>query len=228
LNVDVPADRDTPGDLARADDLVALVGARVRAARLRRGMTLADLAAASGVSVSGLSRLESGERQPSLAAVLNVAAGLGVGLDELLDGRQPQLPRQVLRRADAVVREAHGMRFASLVPDAAPGGLTVVRVTLPTGADGGAHPGHDGEEWLYVLAGQVHLELGEDSWILEPGDAAWFDARQRHLIRPVGGARAELLLVAAARPSRNTERVRPPHFASPMSLKPAQHQQRGS
>jgi len=212
LNTGVPAQRDTPGEPARADDLVALVGARVRAARLRRGMTLADLALASGVSVSGLSRLESGERQPSLAAVLNVAAGLGVGLDELLDGRQPQLPRQVLRRADAVVREAHGMRFASLVPDAAPGGLTAVRVKLPAGTDGGAHPGHDGEEWLYVLAGQVHLELGEETWTLEPGDSAWFDARQHHLMRAIGAHEAEVLLVAAARPAAHTGGVRRLHF----------------
>ena len=67
------------------DDVLAGVGPRLRQLRLERDATLADVAEQTGISVSTLSRLESGQRRPTLELLLPLAAAHGVALDELVD-----------------------------------------------------------------------------------------------------------------------------------------------
>ena len=59
---------------------------------------------------------------------------------------------------------------------------------------------HDGEEWLYVLSGQLVLILADEEHVLQPGDAAHFDARTPHRLSAKGGGDAEIILVACAAP----------------------------
>jgi transcriptional regulator with XRE-family HTH domain len=75
------------------DDLLANVGPRLRALRQERGATLADLSASTGISVSTLSRLESGGRRPTLELLLPLARAYGVALDDLVDVPAPADPR---------------------------------------------------------------------------------------------------------------------------------------
>jgi transcriptional regulator with XRE-family HTH domain len=107
------------------------VGSRVRRARRAREMTLDELGGASWISVAHLSRLESSIRHPSLATVLNVAAGLGGSVSELV--KQPEVPRPgtVVRGAEAPIFEGEGFRFQPLMPEAGPQGLAAAKVILP-------------------------------------------------------------------------------------------------
>src|SRR3954452_3676938 len=100
------------------DPVVDAVGPRLRSIRQRCGATLAELSEATGISVSTLSRLESGGRRPTLELLLALARAHQVPLDELVDAPMTGDPRV---RPRPVVR--HGVTYAPLTPR--PGGLQV-------------------------------------------------------------------------------------------------------
>jgi transcriptional regulator with XRE-family HTH domain len=178
--------------------LLSEVGPRVLRARQAREMTFDDLSRASGVSVAHLSRLESGSRHPSLATLLNVAAGLGVSVSELVEEPGEPRPGTVVRGAEAPVFEAKGFRFQPLMPEAGPQGLAAVKVIFPVGRAEPEYHRHEGEEWLYVVSGRLRLTLGEESTVLEPGDAAFFDGMLPHAFDVLGEEEVEVLFVAGA------------------------------
>ncbi|GII82878.1 hypothetical protein Ssi03_08680 [Sphaerisporangium siamense] len=163
---------DMGDDLDRA---LGAVGPRLRALRRRRETTLADLSAATGISVSTLSRLESGARKPTLELLLPLAKAHGVTLDELVDAPPTGDPRIHLR---PITR--HGMTMLPLTRRA--GGIQAYKLVIPAGrGQGEPDPQtHEGYEWLYVLNGRLRLVLGEQDLVLSPGEAAEFDTRLPH------------------------------------------------
>ncbi len=179
------------------EELLSGVGARVREARRSREITLEALSAASGVSVAHLSRLESGARHPSLAVLLNVASGLGVRISDLLEGPHEPEPGTVVRGSEAPVYEGPGFRLQPLVPEAGPEGIAAVKVVYPADrpVNHELHQ-HEGQEWLYMLTGRLRLTLGVEATVLEPGDAAFFDARLPHRFDVLSEGSAEVLMVS--------------------------------
>ncbi len=175
------------------------LGAKIRRARRDRDMTLEDLAEASGASVAHISRLESGERQPSLDGLLRLAFGLGVPFDELLEEPEEPGPGTVVRGAEAPFYERWALRFQPLVPEAGPEGLAAMKVVFPADrVDPDVHEPneHGGQEWLYVLKGRLRLTLGTERTVLEPGDAAFFDARLPHGFDVFSEEDVEVLMVS--------------------------------
>ncbi|WP_406230905.1 helix-turn-helix domain-containing protein [Nocardia sp. NBC_01009] len=160
------------GDL---DHTLDAVGPRLRALRRQRDITLADLSTATGISVSTLSRLESGSRRPTLELLLPLARAHGVTLDELVDAPPTGDPRIHLR---PVTR--HGMTMLPLTRRA--GGIQAYKLVIP----GGRHriepdpQTHEGYEWLYALNGRLRAILGEHDLVLTPGEAAELDTRVPH------------------------------------------------
>src|SRR3954453_9189964 len=132
------------------------VGARLRALRVQRGATLAQVAEATGISVSTLSRLESGGRKPTLELLLALAAEYQVALDELVGVPAPADPRV---RPRPIVRR--GVTYLPLTRR--PGGIQAVKMIFPPHAREGDEKlkTHEGYEWLYVLSGRLRLRLGE-------------------------------------------------------------------
>lgn len=164
------ADEPHPG---RTTDLSA-VGQRLRALRQRRGSTLAEVARVTGISVSTLSRLESGARRPTLELLLPLARTYGVTLDELVDAPPTGDPRVHLR---PVVR--HGMTMLPLTRRA--GGIQAYKLVIPARGRQAPQPQtHEGYEWLYVLNGRLRMVLGDQDLVLTPGEAAEFDTRVPH------------------------------------------------
>jgi transcriptional regulator with XRE-family HTH domain len=160
------------------DDLnVALdaIGPKLRALRRERDSTLADLAKATGISISVLSRLESGERRASLELLLPLARAYGVTLDELVDAPPSGDPRVHLRPI-----KRHGMAVLPLTRRA--GGIQAYKMVIPAGKRRRTPEvqTHDGYEWLYVLNGRLRLVLGGHDLELSPGEAAEFDTRTPH------------------------------------------------
>jgi transcriptional regulator with XRE-family HTH domain len=157
------------------DHALGTVGPRLRMLRRQRETTLADLAAETGISVSTLSRLESGERRPTLELLLPLAKAYGVTLDELVDAPPTGDPRIHLR---AVTR--HGMTMLPL--SRRTGGIQAYKLVIAAGT---RRPEpqlqtHEGYEWLYVLNGRLRLLLAEHDLVLAPGEAAEFDTRTPH------------------------------------------------
>jgi transcriptional regulator with XRE-family HTH domain len=182
----------------RVGRVLSGLGAKIRRARRDRDMTLEALAEASGTSVAHLSRLESGERQPSLDGLLRLAFGLGVPFDELFGEPEGPGPGTVVRGAEAPFYESWALRFQPLMPEAGPEGLTAVKVVFPAHRVDTEHHDHEhgGQEWLYMLKGRLRLTLGNERTVLEPGDAAFFDARLRHRFEVFSEEDAEVLMVS--------------------------------
>lgn len=161
------------------------IGPRLRALRRDRGLTLEALAEDTGISLSTLSRLESGIRRPTLDLLIPLARAHRVALDQLVAAPATGDPRVHLepRRRE---------RGSVLVPlTQYPGRVQVFKQVL-------AHREpklvtHAGYEWLYVLAGELRLILGEREFTVRPGEVAEFDTSEPHWFGPGGADAVEIL-----------------------------------
>jgi transcriptional regulator with XRE-family HTH domain len=172
-------------------------GARLRELRLKRGWTLEELACRSSLSKAFLSRLESGGRQASIAAVLTLSRIFNVSLAALFESPLATEPCVIVRGADAVEKSINGLKYAPLSNAGRFFNLQPIKVTVPVSRRGNEHYHHDGEEWIYVLSGTLTLSLAGKTYDLALGDAAHFDSRLPHRLIASGKKDAELLLVAS-------------------------------
>jgi transcriptional regulator with XRE-family HTH domain len=189
-----------------ADDIASVlteVGPRLRALRRARGTTLAQLSETTGISLSTLSRLEAGQRKPTLELLLPLAKAHGVQLDELVGAPATGDPRVHMRPFTR-----HGVTFIPLTRQV--GGLRAYKQILPP--DPGVEPEqrvHEGYEWLYVLSGRLRLLLGEHDLVLTAGEAAEFDTRTPHGILNAGAEPVEVLALFGPQGERLHVRARP-------------------
>jgi mannose-6-phosphate isomerase-like protein (cupin superfamily) len=156
------------------------------------------------VSVSTLSRLESGQRRPNLEILLPLARLYGVPLDDLVGAPPTGDPRVHLWPI------THGGMTA--VPlTRRPGGLQAFKMVL-TGDDRGSEPDprvHEGYEWLYILNGRLRLVLGDKDFDLRPGEAAEFDTRTPHWFASADGRPVEFISLFGQQGERMHIRARP-------------------
>lgn len=188
------------------DSVLGAVGPRLRALRRQRAATLASLSTATGISVSTLSRLESGGRKPTLELLLALARAYQVPLDELVGLPMPADPRV---RAKPVQR--HGRTLIPLTQR--PGGLRAYKMILPpAGSETGTETeqqSHEGYEWMYVLSGSLRLRLADLDFVMKAGEAAEFDTRTPHWFGSAGPQPAELLVLFGPQGERMHIRARP-------------------
>ncbi|MEU2562396.1 XRE family transcriptional regulator [Streptomyces longispororuber] len=191
------------GDGGETDKVLTAVGPRLRRIRKERGATLSELSAATGISVSTLSRLESGGRRPSLELLLPIARAHQVPLDELVGAPPVGDPRV---RAKPIVR--HGRTMVPLTRQ--PGGLQAYKVIEPPRTVVEPDPRtHEGYEWLYVLSGRLRLVLGEHDVVLTAGEAAEFDTRVPHWFGATSESPAEYLSLFGPQGERMHVRAKP-------------------
>ncbi|BBC38287.1 HTH-type transcriptional regulator PuuR [Streptomyces graminofaciens] len=184
------------------DDVLAEVGPRLRRIRKARGATLAVLSETTGISVSTLSRLESGLRKPSLELLLPIARAHQVPLDELVGAPPVGDPRV---RAKPLVRD--GRTFWPLTRQ--PGGLQAFKVLEPRRSKEPDLRTHEGYEWLYVLSGRLRLVLGQHDVVLGSGEAAEFDTRVPHWFGSTGEGPVEFLSLFGPQGERMHVKARP-------------------
>lgn len=194
--------------MAAVDDdlgqVLHAVGPRLRALRQQHNTTLTDLAETTGISISTLSRLESGRRKPNLELLLPLARAHGVALDDLIGAHTTGDPRVHLRPISR-----HGMVMVPLTQR--PGGLQAYKMVIPesTRPQEPQQQTHEGYEWLYVLNGRLRLVLGEHDLVLAPGEAAEFDTRTPHWTFGLGGEAVEFLVLYGKQGERAHVRARP-------------------
>jgi len=185
-------------------EVLKAVGPRLRALRQRRQVTLAELSGATGISISTLSRLESGQRRASLELLLPLARAHMVPLDELVGAPTTGDPRVHLK---PVTR--NGMTTLPLTQQ--PGPLQAYKLILPP-APAVREPElriHEGYEWLYVLSGRLRLVLGEHDLVLTSGEAAEFDTRVPHWFGNAGTGPVEFLSLFGKQGERIHLKARP-------------------
>jgi transcriptional regulator with XRE-family HTH domain len=166
--------------------VLAEVGPRLRRVREQRGVTLVELAAATGISKSTLSRLESGQRKPSLELLLPIAEAHQVPLDDLVGAPEVGDPR-----VQFVPEERNGRVVIPLTRQA--GGLQAWKVIIEPTDEPPALRIHEGYEWLYVLAGELRLIVADHDITMGRGEVAEFDTAVPHWFGPADDEPVELL-----------------------------------
>lgn len=187
------------------DRTINAVGPRLKHLRLRRDITLADLAEVTGISVSTLSRLEAGLRRPTLEQLLPLASAYGATLDELVDAPPTGDPRINLRP----IACGDGVTILPLTRRA--GGIQAYKFILPAGRDD-QEPDlrtHEGFDWAYVLNGTLRVVLGEHDMLLKPGEAAEFDTRTPHWFGATSAGPVEYLSLVGKQGERAHIRATP-------------------
>ncbi|MEO6204058.1 MAG: XRE family transcriptional regulator [Mycobacteriales bacterium] len=201
-------DVETSPAIAAALDLV---GPRLRQIRELRGFTLTGLAATTGISKSTLSRLETGQRRPTLELLLPLAQIYRVPLDDLVGAPDVGDPRIRLK-----ARRVHGRTVVPLTQG--PAGVQAWKMVLPPApATVPTLRIHEGHEWLYVLTGQMRLLLGNQDLLLSVGDAIEFDTAVPHWFGSAGDGPAEVLSLYG----RPGERMQHIEAALPLQKPPA-------
>ena len=194
----------TTDDVPPLDAVLEAVGPRLRALRSEHDLTLSAVSRSTGISVSTLSRLESGQRKPTLELLLPLARAYQVALDELVDTPPTGDPR--VRQSPF---EHEGVTMVPLTRQS--GGLQAYKQTFPPRSRMGdlEQKTHDGYEWLYVLSGRLRLLLGARDFVLAAGEVVEFDTRVPHAFANPFPEPAEVLSLFGAQGERMHVRARP-------------------
>ncbi|OZD66278.1 helix-turn-helix domain-containing protein [Rhodococcoides fascians] len=182
--------------------VIAGVGPRLRKVRSERGTTLSALADTTGISVSTLSRLESGSRKPSLELLLPIARAHQIPLDELISPppvEDPRIKSTPVRREHVTI---HPLTRR-------PGGMQAYKLVVDPVRTEPSPRVHEGYEWLYVLNGRLRLVLGEHDIVMKPGEAAEFDTRVPHWFGAVDDLPVEILSLFGPQGERMHVRAKP-------------------
>jgi transcriptional regulator with XRE-family HTH domain len=182
--------------------VLAEVGARLKRARTDRGVTLTQLAAATGISKSTLSRLETGQRKAGLELLLPIAQAHRMSLDKLVGAPEVGDPR-----IRFTPRIRNGRIVVPLTGQS--GGMHAWKVVIPPEAKEPELRTHEGHEWLYVLSGQMRLILAEHDITMGPGEVAEFDTRLPHWFGPADDQPIEILSLHGAQDERIHVRAAP-------------------
>lgn len=202
--------RPAPEAVAEAGAPVggADLGADIRAMRRARGLTLAELAAASGKSVGFLSQVERGRKSPSVGTLQSIAEALSVGIGWFFQQGEAADPAEKA----VVVRRRKRRRLSyttlgttdylgmvdELLSPSLEGDMALVLTTYRPGASSGDELYvHGGEEAGLVLAGTVDLLLGRRTHRLEAGDSFQFKSAVPHRYVNRGAEEAQVLMAIA-------------------------------
>ena len=170
----------------RIDTELGQIAPRLRQARQKKNVTLEELSKSTGISKSTLSRLESGQRKPSLELLLPIVAALAVSLDDIVTSPRIEDPRvqQKSTRADGRILTPLSQQHGE--PQA-------FKITIPATDREPALRTHGGYEWIYVLSGRLRLVLGEHDIVMGAGEAAEFDTKNPHWFGASGAGPVEIL-----------------------------------
>ena len=188
---------DSSAAIAAALDQVA---PRLKRLRKQRRLTLSTVANATGISKSTLSRLETGQRRPTLELLLALSLTYRVPLDDLVGAPEVGNPRIRLKPS-----RVQGRTVIPLTRQ--PEGMQAWKIVIPPDKVQPEPRSHDGYEWIYVLAGHLRLVLGNEDWVLGPGEIAEFDTQTPHWFGSTGEEVAEILSIFGRPGERMTART---------------------
>jgi len=182
------------------------LGDRIRRVREMRGLTAKDLSSRTGIDTDTLGRIESSKLIPALGQLVRLGKALDMkmgyfispGIDKPVTVVRKHERRPVSRYGEAK-STLYGYSYESLAPDKANRLMEPFIITLvPTETE--EFSAHAGQEFLYVLEGEIKVQVGEHADFLKPGDAAYYDSNQPHLVKCAGTAAAKIFAVLHAGP----------------------------
>lgn len=194
--------------MAGTGNAMNALGIKLKTVRESRDISVAELAERSGCTVELIESLEAGQLVPSLAPLMKLARALGVRLGTFLDDTSCEGPL-VVRAAE---RESV-VHFSGNTPSSSKPALDffslgrnkpdrhmepfVIEVHSPAYGDRPLSS-HEGEEFLYVLSGELEIFYGKDTYNLQPGDSMYLDSVVPHDVHSAPGKESKILAVVYA------------------------------
>src|ERR687894_197664 len=178
------------------------LGARIKELRRRRGWTLEDLAERAGVSRAMISKVERGEKNPTLVVAAKVAEGLGITISELLGVEERREIVVVSRERGMTMRDPEsGFERQLLSPPFGGSGVEFVRNVFPHSSTSMEFPPHRRgvEEYVVVEKGRLSAFVGGEEHLLEAGDALYFEADVLHRFDNAGDGECSYYLVIVSK-----------------------------
>lgn len=171
------------------------IGKRIRRARLDKKMSLDTMANETGLSKAFIKRIEGGEQRPSVGTLLQISRTLQLDSGFLLKEQEETLEE----RSNAYTKRTDNYAYTPLTPGAENKHLKAFRIVVEAGT---SHEGvgfqHEGEEFSYVLRGEVEIQVGDHVNTLKAGESLHFNSGIKHDLRNSGDADAELIVVVYA------------------------------
>jgi transcriptional regulator with XRE-family HTH domain len=192
-----------------------LLGRKIRDLRLRRGLTVQQLAASSGLSKGFISQVENGRTSPSLATLRDLARALKTSVAYLVV-EEEQIPHVVRAQERPRVHVGGNTSKVELLSAQPKRNLELLLAELPPGMSAGdKRHYHHGEECLLCLDGRVSVVCGDHRLVLEAGDSCHWDGRLPHAIENCGPGIARVLIAMTPAAFEPMFRVSGPKAARP-------------
>lgn len=181
--------------------LEQVIGERIAERRARAGLTLEQLAGATGFTKGYLSKIENSKKLPPIGTLSRIAQALGTDITDLLqaapadNGRGFCVVRANERKSVVRGGTAFGYDYSSLAYKKADKKMEPFLFTFPRDLDKYVFFEHDGEEFLFVLEGRVEWQAGSEKMVLEPGDSIYLNSRIPHRGRGLDGEAKAIVVV---------------------------------
>lgn len=192
----------------RPEPKVLALGPRIKALRKAKGFSLAGLAKSTGVSEATLSRVENEQTLVSAHHLYQLAWALGADITAFFEEASPPLSngiRSICRKGEGVALQTARYEALVLCTDLAAKHMhpAINTVTIADLGEAGGYSRHDGEEFLFVLAGQLSLitEFYEPL-LLDEGDSIYFDSHMGHAYLSGNGRPVRILVIATTEPPK--------------------------
>lgn len=163
------------------------IGDRIKMLRTTQKRTMQEIAEASDLSKSMISKIENNKTVPSVAALVKIAKALGTNISNLLE-QEGWVNAIITTRQKAVENLTATDKGYAIYPYASEYHEKKMQPFLFVAKKGEVIPhelSHEGEEFIYVIKGQMRMKIGETSYLLNVGDSLYFNSVQKHGIMPV-------------------------------------------
>ncbi|UJW84516.1 cupin domain-containing protein [Devosia sp. SL43] len=182
-----------------AENFDVEIGVRLRALRLKHGLSQRSLATRAGVSNATISMIEAGRTNPSVSGLRQILSGIPIGLAEFFADDEPDEEQVVYRAAELTEIGAGAVSYRQVGSNLVGRSLQMIHERYQPGAESGqAMLTHLGEEAGLIIKGEMLLEVAGRRYQLRAGDAYFFDSRKPHWFKNTGAG--ELVLVSACTP----------------------------
>ena len=183
-----------------------IVGSKIKGLRESKNLSVEEIAERSGLSVEQIHSIENDQHLPSLGPLIKVARALGVRLGTFLDDNDalgPVVCRAEDRERDASISFSNGtaearqnMIYHSLAKQKAGRHMEPFIIEIkPDEIKDFQLSAHEGEEFIYVMSGEVEIAYGKETYILHEGDSIFYDSIVKHHVHGAAGQAAKILAV---------------------------------
>jgi transcriptional regulator with XRE-family HTH domain len=184
------------------EELPVRVGERVKRVRENRELSLKDVSQRTGIDEITLRHIEEGSLMPPLGTVIKLAKALEMKMGYFISGDEEKpytivrsQDRKVISRFDSRKGKHYGYAYESLAPYKKDRHMEPFLVTLEPASTETERSTHDGQEFIFVLNGKMEVRLEEAIYVLEPGDAIYYDSTVPHLVKCHGAETTKILAV---------------------------------